>query len=618
MVRIRAAAPRGPAVIWLAVLLFAGLAVADTTDQPSILFGHPLFSPVYLTTPLDAGYIYTLTSIQRALLNVEHSGDLLGWDVGFFHPDLVTAGREVCLSSLGAGLSGTKLLWRGRPFRQLRTGRADLSLIPPSVVGGVRAVHWGGLSGVISPGAAIEFQPLQPQSNIPLTYLYHREGFYDFEPVEFIHTRRFGPGTRVSFGGFFPSSRGRFYHSAYSGQTLHGQLAIDLSAQEELSISYMFGKHKTEYPRDENIQITDNRGDLDLNYTTRMGDGAWFDLGLYRVESRIKQGGLREYNRELGLVGRIVRGGVGGYLRLSRLDASLPGGGDYGLSELEGSLSWRGDYGRLSAWFVGGGSGWWPDRLRPVAAAGIEADLTPFGTPFVHLKQAVDPHSLEMMFADYDTARVIEEYEPVWGRYPDCPIIGGTLPVTVTRGGRVGVRRALPLGILELSCFDRVELHPACWRLQGDSLITPVGLDRRETVGWEASYRFEWGPYRGYLALVDFQSESSPRMEVPTFHLEPDFRLVWEAGWHREFYNGDFETDLSFSGRYYGRYEAYPVGERSLGGAYPLDFKATARIRRFSIYWGLHNWNSYQYYLVPGYKMMHREEYWGIHWLLLD
>ncbi|MDP8229145.1 MAG: hypothetical protein P9M15_06805, partial [Candidatus Electryoneaceae bacterium] len=89
------------------LLFFTSVALSQTADEPTVRFGHPLFNPLYTLSPLDGGDIYYLTPLDRAVLNIEQSGDLLRKDMRFFHPDLVTAGRTVVLSSLGSGIDRT-------------------------------------------------------------------------------------------------------------------------------------------------------------------------------------------------------------------------------------------------------------------------------------------------------------------------------------------------------------------------------------------------------------------------------------------------------------------------------------------------------------------------------
>ena len=135
----------------------------------------------------------------------------------------------------------------------------------------------------------------------------------------------------------------------------------------------------------------------------------------------------------------------------------------------------------------------------------------------------------------------------------------------------------------------------------------------------KASLRFDREPYRAKISFVGTNLKEETSVIIPVAYREPGFKMIWEIGWHRNFWDNDFETDISLGGKYFGSFDAYgPNGWEKIGNAYPLDFRLTFRIRRMTLYYGVHNWNSYQYYLMPNYKMIHKEEYWGISWLLID
>ena len=615
------------AVYLSTILSLTTFALSQTPDEPPVRFGHPLFNPNYTLSPLDGGDIYQLTSLERAVLNIEHSGDLLGNDIRFFHPDFVTAGRTVMLASLGSGVNGTRLLWRGRPFRDIGTGRANFDLMPLYSVGGIEAVHWGALDGVIGSGAVVQFQPLTLRYDQPVTVLYHRDGYYDFGPVEFIHSRRIGHNSYLSLGGFFPSSQGKFAHADYEGQTLHGEYVRRLGESTELTTAYMTGLHRVDIPFSD-ITRTTHRDDLDLQLVLSPNDRSRYEIGVYRVENRISYNGDGEYGRDVGLVVRGESGSFGGYMRINRMDGRLIGDSDYDLTQWEGSIGWRDSVGFVDLWLLAGGYGWWMDRIKPVTAGGLEAEVPVIGTIFASGKRAVDPHSPEMMFAEYrvnrpdDPERPVHDFDPTWNLYPELPVIGRTLPVTVNYGGNVGIRRNIRFGELELSGFRSVDRDIAVWSVDGDSVIIPKGLDQRTTTGWMLLWR--WGkiknsPFRAMISMVGMNRFYEGVPEKSYWMEEPNFRLNWEIGWHRSFWDDQFETDILIGGRYFDSFYAYGSnGIERIGGAYPLDIRFTGRIHRFTLFYGVHNWNAYPYYLVPGYKMMHKEEYWGIHWMMLQ
>lgn len=564
------------------------------------------------------GSIKTLTLDERSTLNIEHSGDFIICTPGFFHPDLVTDGRIVTLSSAGFGGDGTRLLWQGRPWRNLRNGVAGFQLIPPLFVGGVRSVTVGSLSGCTAAGGVVEFSPASLQPLNPETYLHHRDGYYGFAPVEFVHARRVGSKTHLTFSGFFPSSAGRFENSRHTGHTLNVDIERKFSESSKLRLIYMDGVNRNGIPFS-NLKRTVKRSDLDLVYDLELGNEYKIELGGYRVDQIERITDYRNYGYDNGLRLKLTSMSVGLNLSFSELGLNQPESEHSRLSEFEGNVVIKREFGRINTSFMAGGYGWLPKRVRPTFTLGVDTDLSHIGSIYAVLQQAVEPHSPEMMSARYYGERPYDDLQAVWRAHPDMPITGQDLPVTISRKAQVGWRKQYGASSLEFSTFTRSDINAVYWAVEGDTLVTPRTVSERITVGIMSTCGIDVEPFRGVLNAMVFDRDQEILNNLPAVLAEPKFRFTWEVGWHNSFWDNDFEADISLSGKYYSEFDSYgPNGWERIGGAYPLDFRLTARIRRFTLYWGLHNWNSYQYYLVPGYRMMHKEEYWGVYWLLFD
>ncbi len=600
------------------LLLIPFVLFAQVDDPYPTRFGHALFNPEYIDSPLDIGSIYYLSPIQLATLNIENCADLMGANPELYHPDLVTAGRSVYISSVCSGPRGTRVFWQGRPFRDIRTGRSDLSLLPPVYIGGLRSVHWGVLNGAVAPGSVIDLQPLEPQTKLPVTFLTHRDGFYDFGPVEFVHTRQVGERSFITAGGLIPSSRGRFAHAGYKGHILYGQYQAGLGADDNLTIAYMSNLNRHDIPFSE-MSNKIRRGDLDAVYRHRFGDNASLEMSAYRAESAVKLDKLNDYGREFGGSLRMSRNNMGLYLRLNRVDGWLPGNTNYRLNEFEGTIGGKYKLGPIRLQLLGGGYGWLPNRIKVVAAAAVDVNIYPLGELFANVKQAVDPHSPEMMYAEYRGIRPWDEFEPAWYDSLTLPVLGSDKPPTIRQDGIAGIRRKIGFSEVEVAGFASIDRNPVLWSIKHDSTIALANLARRYSYGMKASLRFDREPYRAKISFVGTNLREESSVIMPVLYREPGFKSLWEISWHRNFWDNDFETDISLGGKYFGSFDAYgPNGWEKIGNAYPLDLRLTFRIRRMTLYYGVHNWNSYQYYLMPNYKMMHKEEYWGVSWLLID
>ncbi len=605
-------------LVFCSLLMLTSVLSADDGTRDTTRFGHPLFDPDYTVSPLDVGSIYCLSPIELAVLNIENCADLVGFNPELYHPDLVTAGRSAYISSVYSGPRGTRVFWRDRPFRDARTGRSDLSLLPPAAIGGVRSVHWGGLNGSVAPGAVIDLQPLDPRCRQPVTYLAHREGFYGFAPVEFIHARQTGKQSHITAGGLIPSSRGRFAHAEYTGHILYGQYQTGLSDRDDITIACMSNLDRREIPFSEITNKT-RRSDLDVDLVHRFGENRALKISTYRAESDEKLGDLKDYGREFGGNVRLQYGNSGIYGRLSRVEGYLPGGKHYRLTEFEGSLGWKSRFGPVGMQLLAGGYGWLPNRVRAVAAAAVDVQIGSLGQMFARVKQAVDPLSPEMMYAEYRGFRPWDEFEPAWYDSLSLPVIGTDKPPVLRYDGIAGVRRRIGAGTVEIAGFASVDRNPVVWSVKHETTIALANLAHRYSYGVKASFGFNRDPYRAMVSFVGVEHVEESSVITPLSYREPGFRLVWEAGWHKRFWSDQFETDVSLSGKYFDRFDAYgPNGWERIGGAYPLDFRLTFRIRRMTLYYGVHNWNSYQYYLMPNYRMIHKEEYWGVNWLLIN
>lgn len=658
-------------IIVLSLLLTTCLqAVVQEGENPPL--GHPLFHPVYAQTALDGGRIFTLNPLQRNYLNIENSLDLLSGNIRFYQPDLVTDGQELATSSSGSGLSAVKLYWRDRPQRNPRSGRADFNRIPAHFVGGVRSVGTGAIAGAAAAGGVIQFQPVSYDGFEPVTALHHRMGFYSYAPVDVVHSRALRERLHLTIGGYFPSSPGRFENSTHSGSQFYGELSSGIGAEGRLTFSYMTQIDNTGITYSDRFRkYWDN--DFDISFENSLGKDSrikFFGYKTYRVE---KESAFRNYAREYGAGFRLT-GSAGGqkspgftadstvakaevpdtssstsvaaggstkepaeseveepgrlhidygiYLRGSGLDIDFKEPNRVRLTELEGSAAIRGRYKPLSLSLLAGASGWYPDRVKPVVVPGMELDLNPLGTVYGIYQLSSDPHTPEEMFANYRTSRPSFVFEPIWKLRDDLPVKGAVLPVTAISKWEAGICRKWHEFAFDVSFFQRNVSNPIHWTVEGDSVLIPQTAHDRSTSGWVIDIGWTRSQYRASVSMLRLLLDDfggGLERGVPVQLAEPEFRLGWEIGWRDVFWNGVFESDVSLSGKYYNLFYTYTgSGWAEVGGAYPLDLKLSFRISRFTLYYALHNLNSYQYELVPGYRMMHKEEYWGVHWLLLD
>lgn len=78
-----------------------------------------------------------------------------------------------------------------------------------------------------------------------------------------------------------------------------------------------------------------------------------------------------------------------------------------------------------------------------------------------------------------------------------------------------------------------------------------------------------------------------------------------------EFYNGQLNIKASVTARYIEDF-ANP-----LENAMILDALLRMRIMSFEVFWGTNNFNDEYYEYIHGYPNMHRDEIWGVRWLMI-
>lgn len=591
------------------------LAEEKESDSP-IRFGHPLFNEFDTLDYQDPAYM-RLTPGERAVLNLRHTVDLFSKDIRFYHPDLVTPGREALLSPLGAGLNWSKATWNGRSWRDARTNRAVLNLLPPMMIGSAESSIGGGTGGEFGFGL-LQLSPIEVTSRQALTSLHHREGFYGFAPVEFIHARPLSESSQLYLGGYFPVSTGRFPpHSGHKGQTLWSRYCKDWNEHRSLSISGIDGLHKVESPYQ---TTTDHihRNDIDLNYRMPLYSRQ-IQFDFYRSESFYILDSMHTYGREWRAGIKYGQETLFGKFSAGQRDILLSEGTLQSDVEVSGAVAFELSIHQVDISGAIGGEGVAPKRIRPVGTLTASMPLKQV-TLFGKLGQAVDTHSPEERFAQYRNFHLEEPLDPIRAASPASNLEGAVLPPTILHYGETGFVTPLFAGSLKATVYGWRETHSADWLPRLDtssadwSLVWSEVADRSGEA-WLGEYSWSEGEWRGNVSAVGVYQSKAAKSSFT----EPPYRLQCEVGRHKFFYNGALEADFLLSGKYYSRFHSIleQPGEK-LGGAFPIDARFTGRIGRFTFYYGLHNLNSAKYSLIPGYKMMHKEEYWGIDWLLID
>ena len=605
------------AVNALATLVFLFSMIGTTQADTLSLFGNPLFNPTYPRYVYDGGQISLLEADELAILNIRQVSELLNYDIRLFQPDLVTDGQPIQISMLGSGDQRIKAVWRGRPLRDPRTGHPDLNRLSHLWISGLRSVHSGALSGVSSAHGTVEIRQVDLVKSEPYTALHHRNGYYTFQPISFVHARRLTPDTDLLAGGFFPNSAGRFANAIHDGTNLFAEIKKYLSNDRVLSVGHQMRNDKVLFAFTEDSRsIRDN--DFDISLRQDFPSGTTAHMFGYHLERAEREGNFRAHSRDWGGGIRTQNESIGFYGRLGLLDIVMPSTEKIRILEFESSVTARRNLSGFQLWGLVGLSGWLPDRTGLNVVVTADRDLYKLGRLGLNISRHSDPLTPEILYADYKQDRPSKILNSVWSGNPDLPIRGRILPKSTTENFELHWSQAWREYQIQAAVFQKTIMNAVRWT-NSDSTIIPQSLDRHRTRGWLTELSWLSAPLRGNVSMIAIFRNEEYTGGAPIVMAEPPFRLAAEAGWHQTYLDGAFEADISISGQYMDPYYIRVANEwAELGAAYPLHFRMSGRIRSFTLYYGVHNWNSYQYYTVPGYRMMHKEEYWGIHWLLMN
>lgn len=567
-----------------------------------------------------------LTPGERGVMRVRHLGDLLSYFPGWYHYDLATAGREITLSPGGAGIDGSRLIWRRRLYRDPFTFRPVPHFISPSQVATLLTMSGGSYQGTPSGTGLIVLEPVRSPYTQPLTSLFYQDGFYGFEPVEFVHARKLNPTLNLTLGGFFPAWSGRLPNTRYQGRSLWGEVFQRWGTKSEVSISFQDGLHRTQIPFPLKERLN-RRWDGDGEIIWRWGAHRWSLLHFYTSQTIFKESPLREWGRESGVVffhQHLPFLALSG--RFTRLNGTLGSNIQFTDWEGEGGVTLRKE-GKGSGWWMqGGGERSLEGGVRGLGLIGGWLWIPPIGRFSTILSSQPMGASPRQLWGYYPPQlRPVDISEVLWDIFPTATIKGGKVSSSRLQSLQVKWLRGWRLGEGSLQLFYWDHHRPFIWKLERDTVIVPNHLNRRAGWGVDLGWRGFFRNWRIRGEAIKLWLDQDPPTRYPPTLPEPTFRAWGEVGWRRSFFEGTLEVDGLMRGWYYASVE-YPLEERKklgeewkkLGGGYPLEFRVTARLMRFNLYYGVFNWNSYPFSLVPGYPIMHKEEYWGVEWTLVD
>lgn len=548
------------------------------------------------------------------------------YDITFIHqnnfsPIMGVHGQSEFISMNGYGPNGTRVFFNSRPWRNPRTGLSEIDLMPTLFIDEVEVSGNGEHDGRMANGGVIAFETNIAAIDSPYTVLQYEEGYYKFAPAQFSHVRKLRANTTAAFRGMFPASRGRFPNSELSGLTLMAEFNHLFDSGSSLDFSVISLRNESGIPFTEFHRLR-KRLDFDLAYQHLVYDEQSLKYRFYRTQVLDRYYSNREFRSldfETGLnIAHNFRN-FNTSFNIANLNLDEGAVSKSELLEIDFNHTIQLKYDSKKILLNGGFYGYSIERVRPQFSMQVDETVLNDLNYSLILQQSVDPHSPEVIFADYRGGSPMFDIHPVWRNNKTLPVVGNDLAVTVTRSAGLNLSKPMSNNLIFASLLYAIDKDPWYWVIDGDSIITPYAIERRNRFIVNGGFTRIWDEYRFSLSAKGMFRDSSDPSKFLTLFPEPQYTGIWQFGWTKDYWGDAFTGDVWIGGRHYHSFNLISRNEnRQVSGAMPLDFQATARIFNFRIYWGLHNMFVSRYEFVPGYPMMHKEEYFGINWTLLN
>lgn len=590
----------------------------------------PELLPDTLSPPPPPPGVVRMDRDDWTAFGYKDTGDIVSLLPGLFPRHASLYAEPYYIAPPGGSGRDLLVLYRGRPYNDPVHGAANFS--PYAVEEAAlldAAPGWGG-SGPSSPGPVLSLHPPFVYPTTPMTRIVYRQGFYGLGHADWRIAQKLNRSFAYHFGLDIGEYEGRYTNSQAATSLLRLGARRDFGPLGSLEIDWMQSRVRHGEPLGSR-SLSQHRNDLDLLWAVGdREDPARLETAGWYVRSRRGYGTGEEDGNRLG-------GRVSLFLRAGR--HHLAGRVDYerqaaAFQPIRGFGTPKGER------FVGGvtlSDLYTSPTLR--AAAGFRGEVGTVGK----VNKPGERRLLPMAggWASFD-----------WGGRGGPGLIG-----TATRGWRwpaldesygrwvadppERLMDPVPLPADAASYTGNGALEPftgtyaglgARWRFDGGrSVQLLAGLRRwggppepRETA--PGVFSMKPGPSRGGPEITGsgrvplygpfslagawtYSEAGDPEAPIPA---------QWGYGglrFENLYYDGELRMRVSLNARYWGEWTT-TAGRQPAGWVY--DGVITAKIFDFEAYWGTNNLLDSTYAFLPGRPMMHRDEIWGVRWVLWD
>ena len=541
----------------------------------------------------------------------DDAGEVMNSFPGIYHYDLGQLGQPLYLNGpLGNG----EVELFGIPMKSHYFDMTDYNLLPPGYLESV-SIYPSYHSGMLSADGIISVNPEKYFYDIPYTRLDFRDGYYGLGVVDFVMSQRIHQNYGFMFGGRVSEYMDGPSSGGFRGTNLRGLFHWGFDSGTKADFVYLSNRNRAKIL----FTSTDRkvfRTDFYLNVEQPLGESPIFFVSHYAHSEEKLSGSLNPL--EQGFDFKVRR--------------------NFNIGKFVFQPS------QLYSWYIlGSGFGENIRQGESKSSLGIaypiSSKIKAIGAGSLTINQNVLPSiSKKLEYAASDeykysaTAAYSEKSPPPYTRISyddnDDLFLPGTVVWQIPSGYSVGGNENLnPQSTTSLRLFgdikygEFIRIKPSLFFKQTDDPLILLPVAGEESFIWDngastqlpgAETKIEFGRLNGFGMSLSYTYLNQENL---TNFIPDNYGYIW-----LDYQNRAFQDELLYTIGIHGKY----VGERagvidnvysSLGGDDIWGVRGTFTVSDFTLFYGNENLFSKRYYLVPGYKLMHREEVWGVRWI---
>jgi len=568
------------------------------------------------------------------------AGEIAAIAPGHFPRQTTLYAQPFYLVSPGASGRELLVLYRGRPYNNPITGAADLSAFAPEEIESLDLSSGNYGSTYLSSSSVLRLNVPRYYPTKPRTQLVYRQGFYGLGHVDWRIAQSVSPQFRYHIG---------INIGEYRGARLNSKANISLV---RLGGEQNYGRYgclglywmQTRLDYGEPLGVKSNsihRNDLDLIWRSGVEtDTLYAEVGGWYTRNKQGYGYNDEDGYRLGLRASLTR--------------------KYNSQE----STWFSSAERVAARFARTPGKEAPKGLCDISALGLEeryrkdklsirlglrmelfssSEIPAEGDRDIHFRAG---GSLDFDFGDSLGLGILETTSLGWrppgldetygfwtihspqtsmdlNPVPDSSLkYEGNKELTDPVGGffsGVGGRWNFPnQRYFRIIAGYRSIINP----LHPVEIVSPAGGDAYATTIWTTQ---KLGEQEGYeltsIGWIDLYGPFSLAGSYTWSNVGDEEEPVPDSwGWAslrflNHYYQGQLRLRITLTARYWGTYKYQDSVQPA---EWFWDGLIHARIFNFEVYWGTNNITSRRYEFLPSYPAMHRDEIWGVRWILFD